>query len=164
MTRFWLSYVLPTALLIALGGCGPSAEHADDHLEHHVPAHKPASLPEAIDDIERRFAQLTDVHSSPHGERLTQCSELVDIVRWLPELAGDSDLPEQEWNIVDRISESLGPQLQRQLGLVMRGNNPDLESLSGEFAASLEQLRTVASKLQMSSLTVDLGGGGSEHD
>ena len=90
------------ALLAALAaGCGRSSPH-DDHLEHHTPAHKPAEFSAAVREVQRRATALAGGDAAANEPDL---HELLDILRWLPELAGDSDLPEADWN---RVSETAG--------------------------------------------------------
>jgi hypothetical protein len=94
------------------GGCGRAGAH-DDRLEHHVPPHKPANLAAAAEAIPRRWKLLETIGTAGNPEaRHERWQELLDIVRWLPELAGDSDLPEEHWNRVNAISQQLIAQLQ----------------------------------------------------
>jgi hypothetical protein len=81
-------------LLALLTGCGLAPDE-DRHLEHVIPAHKPRSYAETVEQLDRRIQSLSDADSG--SERITQLEELGDIIRWLPELAADSDLRKPHW-------------------------------------------------------------------
>jgi hypothetical protein len=142
LLSFWLAVV---ALLpvMALSGCYRVQATHDDHLEHHVPEHKPHDLHAAIDQIEDRFEALAhgDV---PKTDRMARLKELVDIVRWLPEIAGDSDLPEEPWNTVDQVSQQLAGLLQKAAAGAQAGEPPALAPLHSTVDAALDKLRTAA--------------------
>jgi hypothetical protein len=132
------------AALAACCGCNRSTHSEHDHLEHHQPPHKPGSLPEAVIALEIRFSALPASGHVPSQAEVTLLRELLDIVRWLPETAGDSDLPEAEWNVVDSISGRLAPHLAEQLRRSERGEQVDLTPLAEPWSAALSQLREVA--------------------
>ncbi len=92
--------------LVAAAGMGCGSAAHDDHLEHHVPEHKPHDLVDAVDEIEKRWQGLETAWKTNPGQNSEALSELIDIIRWLPEVAGDSDLPESDWNTVNGISKS----------------------------------------------------------
>jgi hypothetical protein len=146
-----VKYTASTCLLLpllcfVLSGCHRAGATEDDHLEHHVPAHKPSHLATAIDEIERRYAAVAKEDGIQSPERITQLKELVDIVRWLPEIAGDSDLPEEQWNVVDGVSEYLWPLLQDQLNQAERGERISIASLTDSVTTAVKQLRDAADK------------------
>lgn len=90
-------------LAAVLTGCKASLEGS--HPEHHAPAHKPKSFAKAVDQLE-----LRDPFRSPGSEqsgRSAQQAELLDIVRWLPELAAETDLRRPDWDVVQRASLDL---------------------------------------------------------
>jgi hypothetical protein len=133
--------ILFLALLLAacasvVAGCSADPAHGDDHdhddhLEHHVPEHKPPDLESAAREIPRRWVELESGQSAADAhERGEQLHELLDIVRWLPEVAGDSDLPEGPWNRVNAISRELLARLQTDGPLpALAASQPLLEEL-----------------------------------
>jgi len=150
---------------VAALGCVRSSGHEeDDHLEHHVPEHKPASLAIAIEEIERRFTELAGNRQGPNAETAVQLEQLVDIVRWLPEIAGDSDLPEAPWNEVDRVSQRLWPPLQEQADRARRGESFDLVSLPSQVTESVKQLRDASRELPAASTAAGPNGEESTYD
>ena len=74
--------------------------------EHHTPAHKPADYSAAVTQLGKLHEEIVGGRARPAGE-LDVFTELGDVVRWLPELAADSDLPEEPWNRVARTSDEL---------------------------------------------------------
>ncbi|MCY2967171.1 MAG: hypothetical protein NT069_26630 [Planctomycetota bacterium] len=103
--RAWL---LLAAVWVA--GCGTkgSGPEFEDHLEYHVPPHRPASFSAGVDSIRDRLTRVTvgqSVGDDPELRR--QSTELREIIEWLPELAGDSDMRKPQWDQVNEISQRL---------------------------------------------------------
>lgn len=162
-------YTAAMCLLVALAcvataGCHRASATDEDHLEHHVPPHKPQNLTSAIDEIERRFEVLAHGREVPIADRAAQLQELVDIIRWLPEIAGDSDLPEEQWNVVDQVSEKFWPLLQGQLDHANRGEDISLEPLHSSVSTAIRQLREVAGKLPAETASEHSQHQGHDHD
>lgn len=72
-------------------------EHDHDH--HHVPDHKPENFSSLVINLDSRL-QATEF--SDHS-----WEEVIDLVRWVPELAADSDLRRKDFESAVRVSESL---------------------------------------------------------
>ncbi len=102
----WLSVAL---LLLCLVGCGgaSTAQHDDDEEHHHIPAHRPRDLAAAVVQLEERPAALLKAIDSKDGNVETLFSELRDIVRWVPEIAADSDMKKQPWDEVHTAAQKL---------------------------------------------------------
>ncbi len=99
-------------LLAIVAGCrGEVVSSTEDHdpfhqHDHHIPRHRPANLASAVIRLRWRQERLDDEKISAFKREQLQ-AEFLDIIRWLPEIAGDSDLPEVQWNIVDAHSTEL---------------------------------------------------------
>ncbi len=96
-----MNFLLVGLLLVC--GCEtsvPVSSQAGDehHLEHHVPDHKPKSIQGAWADLQVRVESISP--SSP----ATEFYKLRDILGWLPELAGDSDLKRDAWERIEDFS------------------------------------------------------------
>ena len=91
-------------LVLAFSLCGCMSEWSEEerHLEHFVPPHKPANYAAAVDQLETRGDDFLDGKSSNE-----QFDELWEIIGWLPELAGNSDLLRPQWEQVQSISNTL---------------------------------------------------------
>ncbi len=109
-------------LLIHFAGCGPSAvdsptdqSKAGSSLEesHGVAAHKPHSFGEAVEALETRVIALSTTDSAGDQEGMsTKFAELADIVRWLPELAADSDLGRKDWTTAQGVAKRLETEME----------------------------------------------------
>jgi hypothetical protein len=104
-----LAPTLALALLAASAGCGDDHEHDHDHAAHVDPAHRPENFPDAVDRLiagheASRVALSAGRVDEAHDELLPIQR---DLVKWLPEVAADSDMPEGAWNRVDALSARL---------------------------------------------------------
>lgn len=95
-------------LLIALIGCGGEKESLHE-LEHEIPAHWPTDFPDAITKMEQRVGTLNSTHRSNETQ-----TELMEIVGWVPEIAADTDLPEEDWVPIYRVCETLRKHLEKR--------------------------------------------------
>lgn len=135
---------LMTALLVALAGCSSTEPAHDDHLEHHVPEHRPRDLRRAIVQIDLRYRAVTAAMKSSQPTADDQLKMLLDIVRWLPEIAGDSDLAETPWNEVDAVSQQLAEGLEQASSAQTLERLVALEPL---VKRSLERLEQAAAQM-----------------
>ena len=119
MNRIQTILILSLSPLFATGCLTSPAEEP----EHHVSAHMPPNFPAAV----LRLSQLHDEfihHSTQHSPRpatretgdshhsnesaaTDPYAEMCDILRWLPQFAADSDLPEASWNRVNTAALAL---------------------------------------------------------
>jgi len=72
-------------------GCGVEERESLYESDHTVPAHWPNDVADSIVKMEERVTRL---HNQP-DQKTT--SELADIIGWVPEIAADSELTEEEW-------------------------------------------------------------------
>lgn len=91
--------------MVAITGCALAKSDDDGELHHITPAHKPASFAAAVPDLRSRLNELTDTESVSVDDLRRR--ELLDILIWLPELAGDSDLEKADWDLVQRTVAEL---------------------------------------------------------
>ncbi|MDX2037638.1 MAG: hypothetical protein SFX72_13380 [Isosphaeraceae bacterium] len=93
---------LLVACAAILAGCSADDhdDHDEDHIGHEIPAHKPRDLPQAVSSIRALAREFGSAPSQTPIAR-DRVEIAVDVARWLPEIAGDSDLPEKEWNLVN---------------------------------------------------------------
>lgn len=95
-----LTLVSILGLLATLCGCQKGA--AEEEEAHHIPGHLPADFDQALTRVEQLVAHLKDgVALEAMPAEVNVETELRDVVRWLPELAAQSDLKEADWNVVD---------------------------------------------------------------
>jgi hypothetical protein len=104
--------------MLAVAGCNTattappeSAERDYEHQHsHELPAHRPKNVAQAAAEIKKRVAGI-ETPASDETAREQQLAELLDIVRWLPELAAESDLSEADWTTIDGESKSVEKKL-----------------------------------------------------
>jgi hypothetical protein len=65
---------------------------------------------------------------------------LIDDVRWLPEIAGDSDMPEADWNLVNRVSQQLVDFVEPECKVDQRGRPGTFEASSSRIEQLVDQL------------------------
>lgn len=95
------------ALSCCAGGC-TKVQGEDEHLEHHIPEHKPATYAAAVKQVRDRTDRIIAGYQIGSSELLgRELTELIDIVGWLPELAGDSDMKRAAWDQVQLVSRKL---------------------------------------------------------
>lgn len=76
----------------SLCGCGASSAEPTEEVEHTRPDHWPNTFIEAVTDIESRFDNLSAGSLSD-----VDATELRDLLKWLPDVAGDTSLDESNW-------------------------------------------------------------------
>ena len=105
----------------------------------------PYSFAAAIEDLPRRLSMLEATSNSEHLARLEQLHELEDILRWLPELASESDLRKSDWEKATKASSELEELLRPWLSQVSEKSVPH-----PDCGAILETLKHLAKKSQES--------------
>jgi hypothetical protein len=94
-------------MLVAFAGCqtkgtGPGTGDSASVEDHHgIPAHKPKTFAAAIETLSDRLRGWPE---SGDGIDREELAIVTDIVRWLPELAADTDLRRADWEQVLAIS------------------------------------------------------------
>jgi hypothetical protein len=138
-----LSAVVASLLLASLlvAGCTRaerSSEPGADPESHeaHFPAHWPGNYPAAIDRLE---VLLFDSDAELPG-RISRWQEVDDLIGWLPELAADSDLDEQEWNRLESAAAELAGVL-RQMVPQSNDSWPDPTRLAQRLEPAWQTLR-----------------------
>ena len=98
--------VCTIAIGMLLTGC--QGKQGVEEEDHHIPEHLPADFDQALNRVEQLVSHLRS--GSALEKMPTEVdvpTELRDVVRWLPELAAQSDLAEEDWNQVDRATVDL---------------------------------------------------------
>lgn len=116
-----------------------SSEHVGAE-EHEHPAHMPPSFVAAISEVKQRISALKKAKAVDHQ---AQSQELRDIVRWLPELAGDTDLRKSDWDAVNESSKKM----EVLLAPLLDGTD-DRSASSSEMEKVVDSLQSLASKSQ----------------
>jgi hypothetical protein len=101
-----LAVMVMVSWAVGLSGCQGGNEVKEE--AHHIPEHLPANFDRAVGRIEQLVSHLKDgaaLEKMPTEVNVE--TELRDVVRWLPELAAQSDLTEVDWNLVDGATMEL---------------------------------------------------------
>lgn len=90
-----------------LVGCVNDGESKTSHFEHdhEVAPHWPNDLADAAIKLRKRL----DAPISNQSKQVAR--EIADIVSWVPEIAADTNLSEQDWIPLDTASDSLAAKL-----------------------------------------------------
>lgn len=95
------SMVMPLASV----GCTAGVQHGQE-VSHALPSHHPQTFHRAVDAIAERSA-IISMSAAAEADRDRARSELLDILRWLPDLAADTPLNRSNWDEVAAIAGSL---------------------------------------------------------
>lgn len=136
--RPWIALLL--AATLAGAGCqsktSPGHEDEEAHAEHHIPAHKPKDFPGAV----KALRALNDAFkagqiggASPEANGAATPAIAMDVARWLPEIAADSDLPVEPWNKVDAISTALTSSYEVLAGMRKGDPREAVDSADGQI-------------------------------
>lgn len=139
--------VIASLALLFLSGCALRSSTDDGRLEHHAAPHHPSSFPAAVDELDRRFSELS---TKPPLDvaRDKSAAELADIVRWLPELAADSDLKRADWETANRLALDLEKVLPGWLAANPEQKHAALTTIRASLG-ELQQLADRSDELQL---------------
>ncbi len=93
--------VILLAFLGCLVGCGSGPSQSEAEEESHFPPHWPGDILVA----KERVGEIAKGNRHPTNVELF--TELQDVVKWLPELAADSDLDEKAFHEIDNAAQNL---------------------------------------------------------
>lgn len=118
---------VPTVLM----GCAGD-EDSTGHVHHEFPQHRPGNLQEAVASVAHRSHDLAH-HGGQRNTR--EFSEFVDVIRWIPEMAADSDLKQAQWETARQAAERI-----ENLVLADRFEMSKLENAIGDDLKILRDL------------------------
>lgn len=133
--------IIASLAILISGGCALRTSTDDGRLEHHAAPHRPGSFPTAVDKLDRRFSDLA---TKPELDvaKDKPAAELADIIRWLPELAADSDLKRADWETANRLAL----ELEKVLPGWLAANPEQKHAALTAVRASLGELRQLADR------------------
>lgn len=100
--RFQTLGIVLSGILLA-AGCDsePSVKTSLFEHDHEVAEHWPDDFADSAVKLRQRLDRSNDEPADAVE------AEIADIVSWVPEIAADTDLPEQDWIPLDNAAESL---------------------------------------------------------
>lgn len=116
-------------------GCGESKTSLHE-LDHTTPAHWPVDLKDAAEKMRTRLLSLQEQKPDPAKSVGVELKELSDLIGWIPEVAADTDLTEQQWMKLFEASE------------VARKQAQNAKQVSPEFAQQIETLCSLLMEAQ----------------
>ena len=102
----WCCWALLVAASLILG-CAETertSSLADDHHHSHEQATY-ADARERLLTLSGKLANIDTISRQGYAEHLVE--EFIEVAEQIPKLAADTDLPEEDWNHVDRASADL---------------------------------------------------------
>ena len=85
-----------------------SNEHDHHDHDHGVTPLKPVSFAKAIQRLPRWIWSVASEFKAGHQDHAREATDqLQDVIRWLPELAADSDLGEGDWTMVQQTCRQM---------------------------------------------------------
>jgi hypothetical protein len=152
MSRCGKAFVA-AACVLALQGCRGDHSHQggegeeEEHHGHVIPAHKPRTFPDAVRRLRELNAKIESSVSagSASDQHDDQALEFaLDIATWLPEIAADSDMPEEPWNKVNAVATVIVTDYRRlSEGAAERERAVDAAALLKDAGRGLSELETV---------------------
>ncbi len=121
-------------------------DHGHDHGHSHIiHSHKPRTYPQAVAQLRRDHDRLILAFGGASPEVLAkQLSETYDVTRWLPSIAGDSDMPEPLWiRVRDQSERNLLPIYREALNRVQRGDRYDYRAQADQVEGAIDELQEV---------------------
>jgi hypothetical protein len=123
-----LKLIAGLAMLVCMSmGCQNSKQSLYEEIDHDHPEHWPSDLADTAAKIDQRLQRI--VQDSSDAEAI---AELKDLISWCPELAGDTDLTEQQWQPIFDLSESLRARI--SAGESLAKLQPEISKLSSTLA------------------------------
>lgn len=157
--------LLASCMLLWSTGCGPPRdatsdssspagheENHDDHddHDHHIPEHRPQDYSDAVRQLTRRIERVRSEARHP-AHAIEELKKLRDVITWLPELAGDSDLKKPEWDRIHGLVKRLDRLIPADVPAFLEQTAPGSPSRTAmtELIGELETIQppTPASKL-----------------
>ena len=135
----WILVLLLGGILLPFAGCRNQSSASSQEEESHE--HFPVHWPKTIFAASERMSELSkSVEATSSNPEITVEREFIDLIRWLPELAADSELSEKDFNRIDAWSTKTVLLLEEQ---VTNGKKlKDLVELDG-LISNVEMLADV---------------------
>lgn len=123
-----LKLIAGLAMLVCMSlGCQNSKQSLYEEIDHDHPEHWPSDLADTASKIDQRLQRIVQDSSDAQAT-----AELKDLISWCPELAGDTDLTEQQWQPIFDLSEALRARI--TAGESLAKLQPEISKLSSILA------------------------------
>jgi hypothetical protein len=158
LTRF---YTAALTILFFVGCVSQESTPKASHFEHdhNVASHWPNDLADAAVKIRERLVWIEtgevpehhphDDHGHNHDHDHT--SEILDLVSWVPEVAGDTNLSEVDWLPLYHASESLMRNLRAAKDTLSSDDRTQIESLCQLIDKAVPEIHEHLANLKVTS-------------
>jgi len=150
MTKLWRSMPLlcwyGCALLLVMPVVGCQAAESDHEAEHIIPAHKPRDYRACVAQLRALHGELLAGPARPE-DSLAVHTELTDLIRWLPELAAETELDEVAWNQVVQQAEQMAGVVHPLAELPRSQQGVRYIQLASQIEKSVSELARIADLL-----------------
>ena len=138
----------------SIHGSGAGA-HSHYHLEQETDDQDPSH------DHAHGHSHDDESSEVTHAVQVDLVTEMVDIVKWMPEIAADSDMEKGSWQTVKQESSSLHDELVASLAQAdgSDAQRQTLQEMDDRVAAYLEKMRKVSDQLETSDTEQPQGTG-----
>lgn len=130
-------YSILTLIILAFGctsGCGNSKQSLYEEIDHELPEYWPTDMADAANKINQREQAILSGTASDQEHK-----ELLELISWCPEVAGDTDITESQWQPIYEVSESLRKRISSE-GFQLQDLQRDLDELKRLLNAAHQNL------------------------
>lgn len=123
--------------------------HGDDHdhfheHDHVVPDHKPTDFGEAVARIGELHEEIGEEFAEGHADHADEAVHvMLDLARWLPEIAADSDMPEKDWVAVKADAAALGQVFDDIHHAIHDDKEIEYSQVAADVPPIIERLKTI---------------------
>ncbi|WP_259634815.1 hypothetical protein [Stieleria sedimenti] len=131
------------ALLLGVIGCvGEPGSPKTSHFEHdhEVAKHWPSDLADASAKLRARLDAIEAAVDENPDEAQQLADEVAEIVSWVPEIAADTNLSEQDWIPLDHAAESLAAKLRAAGSALTESNRRQTFALCEQIDQALSKI------------------------
>ncbi|WP_145388817.1 hypothetical protein [Stieleria neptunia] len=130
-------------LLLGVVGCvGEPASPKTSHFEHdhEMAEHWPSDLADASAKLRARLDAIVTALEENPDQAQQLADEVAEIVSWVPEIAADTNLSEQDWIPLDHAAESLAANLRAAGNALTESNRRQTFALCEQIDQSLSKI------------------------
>ena len=146
--------------VLGMAGCKPSPmldspetsrievredEYHDHEHEHGIPDHKPESFAAAVRRLVPQWKHLAAERRAGHQKHAdAELAIMLDVIRWLPELAADTELRKADWDRVQQLSKELESMVHAPPPVTTTTASIEIETLVGQLQKLAESTGSAA--------------------
>lgn len=150
-------FAVPVSLLVfsllAISGCGPGTQgeetdaeaHGHHHDHDHEHGHRPDSLHEAVEHLTEIQKEIRSALESSDAEAAHEpLHEVAELLKAVPDIAAETDLPKEHWEAVKTASDRLFDAyavIDKAFHAKDGDKQAAYEQVAGELTKALDEIR-----------------------